>query len=464
MNALDRLEDFELQYKTHKSTNSKTIKKEETINNKACVFCDSTEDIELAHKIVSPIYMTFFSPKDYLCKECSKAYKSPDLSTIEADEIQIDAELQQCREKLIQYKEKVEQEEKEKANKLKEQQEFKMPIIESPQAFKQQLDEYVIGQEETKKILSVAIYIHCKKVELNSTDFEKTNILLIGNTGVGKTYLIKTISKLLDVPFVSIPSTQITKTGWSGVNISAIIRQLIIRADYNIEKAKRGIIYIDEIDKLGNRHEATNGSLPNLDTQSDLLTFIEGTEVILNTDVRTSFLNTNKEPLLPDTFDTTNVLFICGGSFAEMLKKKQKTEKKIGFGSNLVDETANPLQNITVSDLEEAGLITELIGRLQIRCVLDALDKEAYKKIILNAKNSVYNQWKDFLQKDNIKLTITDGAIDLIAEKCEDLKVGARGIKSIIDKILYNELFNITKETKSINITKKMIERITKLL
>ena len=352
--------------------------------------------------------------------------------------------------------------------------------IKSPQDIKSKLDEYVIGQESAKKLVSVAIYIHLQKMKNPNISLEKSNILLIGNTGCGKTYIVKTIAKLLDVPLMIIPATQISKTGWKGINISNIISSLISKANFDLDKAKRSIIYIDEIDKLGNIVDSNYGNRPSIDVQSDLLTFIEGTTVYFQSEQTVELLklfdsisisneysqeNRNKRTAfynsLQTGFDTSNILFITGGAFFQLTKDmKKKNNTSIGFTSDpIIDDKEDILQQVTTKDLISAGLLPELVGRLQIRCVLYKLDVESFKNIILKSKDSVYLQWKDYLAANNIDLEITDDAIESITKKSDELDLGARGIKSIIDNIMYNLLYDLDlNSTKKIVIDKNMID------
>ena len=406
-----------------------------------CVRCKSTKYLTLVDNAdIPPRAKLQYESSDYLCKYCINELKS-----------KYDKPIFHSYETSVPVVHSTDTPTKKKSTKK----------IITPQEFKKQLDEYVIGQDKAKKILSVVIYNHLTKMNNRNVanNIDKTNVLLLGPTGCGKTYLLQTMANIVNLPLLIIPSTQISKTGWKGVNLEHIAKQLIDKAK-TVEEAKFGIIYIDEVDKLCNLSKSSDGNAPNLDTQSDLLTFIEGTDVIFTKD------SGSKE--YPSSFNTSNVLIICGGAFdmiqQEKKKEIQKKSHQIGFSlsneEEEKDENTNLLANITTDDIIKAGLMPELVGRLQVRCIMDKLDIETYKNILLNSKNSVVKQYEKLLELNGIKLSFSEESIDSIVEKAIKIDLGARSLKSIVDKVMFNVMFNIQPEEKNLIITKEMVDDI----
>lgn len=337
----------------------------------------------------------------------------------------------------------------------------------SPMALKNKLDEYIIGQEDAKKTLSVAVYNHYKRLisdglnninktssnipaELTDVEIEKSNILLIGPTGCGKTLLAQTLARTLDVPFAIADATTLTEAGYVGEDVENIILRLIQAADYNVKKAECGIIYVDEIDKISRTTDNVSISrdVSGEGVQQALLKILEGT--ICNVPPKGGRKHPEEEYI---KVDTKNILFICGGAFSDLDKivKERVGKKVLGFNTEN-DETSakqNILHELQSEDLIKFGLIPEFIGRLPAISILDNLTKEDLKNVLLSTKNALIKQYAKLLAMDNIKLTITDDAIDEIAEHALKMKTGARALRSTLEKLMLDIMYS-TPENKNI--------------
>jgi ATP-dependent Clp protease ATP-binding subunit ClpX len=320
--------------------------------------------------------------------------------------------------------------------------------IQKPKSIKEYLDQYVIGQDDAKKVLAVAVYNHYKRLNQTETkdevEIEKSNIIMVGQTGTGKTLLAKTIAKLLNVPFTIVDATIFTEAGYVGEDVESIISRLLQVCDYDISAAEKGIVFIDEIDKISRK-----GDNPSLTrdikegTQQSLLKLIEGTEVLVPPN------GGRKHPeqkLLK--VDTKNILFICGGSFdgiEKVIAKRLKTST-VGFKKNKDDEDIdreNLLQYITQQDTKSFGLIPELVGRLPVLTYLEPLDKATLKQILVQPKNSLVKQYKKLFSIENIELIIDDEALDFMVDKAMEYKLGARGLRSIFEAIVNDAMFEL---------------------
>lgn len=351
----------------------------------------------------------------------------------------------------------------------KEQEEFKEENFDinliKPKDMKAKLDEYVIGQDTAKKVLSVAVYNHYKRILLNNEDndveIQKSNVLLVGPTGSGKTLLAQTLAKVLNVPLAIADATTITEAGYVGEDVENVLLKLIKAADYDIELAEKGIIYIDEIDKIARKSESTSitRDVSGEGVQQALLKMIEGT--VSNVPPQGGRKHPQQDML---EIDTTNILFIVGGAFAgiESRIKERLNIKKIGFGIDedtyeLDDETI--YDNILPSDLKKFGIIPELIGRLPVITALNSLNKEALIKILVEPKNALLKQYAKYFEFEGIKLTFTKGAIEEIAELALKRKIGARGLRSIVEHVMLDIMYETpSKENvKEVKITKDMI-------
>ena len=343
--------------------------------------------------------------------------------------------------------------------------------IPSPKEIKKVLDDYVIGQDEAKKILSVAVYNHYKRInheektknKEDEVEIQKSNILLLGPTGCGKTLLASTLARILNVPFAIADATTLTEAGYVGEDVENILLKLIQAADGDIEKAEKGIIYIDEIDKITRKSEnpSITRDVSGEGVQQALLKIVEGT--IASVPPQGGRKHPHQEMI---QIDTSNILFICGGAFEglENIIRDRTGKKTIGFGtsiqSNKEIDKYKIFEELLPQDLLKFGLIPEFIGRLPIVATLKELDKEALKKIVVEPKNALVKQYKKLLEIDGVELEFKDDAIEAIVNKAIELKTGARGLRSIIEGIMTDIMFEIPsndKITKCI-ITKETVE------
>jgi len=329
-----------------------------------------------------------------------------------------------------------------------------------PKEIKAHLDDYVIGQEEAKKLLSVAVYNHYKRLmqkedDVDGIDIEKSNILLVGETGTGKTLLAKTIAKILHVPFCVADATVFTEAGYVGEDVESIITRLLQASNYNVEATERGIVFIDEIDKISRK-----GDNPSITRDIK-----EGTQQALLKLLEDSIINVAPEGgrKHPDAkmvqVNTKNILFICGGAFDGITRKiaNRLQTQVIGYRSAEKEEVdeENLLQYITPQDIKSFGLIPELIGRLPVLSYLDPLSKEALKRILTEPKNSIIKQYVKLFEIDDIKLSFDKGVFDFIVEKAMEYKLGARGLRSICEAIMLDAMYELPsdKEQKEYKVT-----------
>ncbi len=322
--------------------------------------------------------------------------------------------------------------------------------IPPPHKIKAQLDDYVIGQEHAKKVISVAVYNHYKRVATGTMDdieIEKSNMLMIGPTGCGKTYLVKTLARLLDVPLAIADATSLTEAGYIGDDIESVISKLLAAADNDAEKAERGIVFIDEIDKIAKKKNTTSRDVSGESVQQGMLRLLEGADVEVPVGAN------SKNAMVPlATINTRNILFICGGAFPdleEIIKQRLKKQTSIGFNAELkdkFDKEKNILRQVTVEDLKKFGMIPEFIGRLPIIYTLAALDKEMMVKILKEPKNAILKQYQKLLELDEVKLEFDDGALEAIAEKAMEKDTGARALRAIIEEFMLDIMYEIPKD------------------
>ena len=353
-----------------------------------------------------------------------------------------------------------------KKKKLKKEKEPVLDIknIPPPHKIKAQLDDYVIGQEHAKKVISVAVYNHYKRVATGTMDeieIEKSNMLMIGPTGCGKTYLVKTLARLLDVPLAIADATSLTEAGYIGDDIESVVSKLLAAADNDVEKAERGIVFIDEIDKIAKKKNTTSRDVSGESVQQGMLRLLEGADVEVPVGAN------SKNAMVPlATINTRNILFICGGAFPdleEIIKQRLKKQTSIGFNAELkdkFDKEKNIISKVTVEDLKKFGMIPEFIGRLPIIYTLQALDKPMLVKILREPKNAILKQYQKLLELDEVKLEFDDGALEAIAEKAMKKDTGARALRAIIEEFMLDIMYEIPKDDNigRVIITREYIE------
>ena len=353
--------------------------------------------------------------------------------------------------------------------KAKEQEKEKEPVfniknIPAPHKIKASLDEYVIGQEKAKKIISVAVYNHYKRVATNTMDdieIEKSNILMIGPTGSGKTYLVKTLARLLDVPLAIADATSLTEAGYIGDDIESVVSKLLAAADNDVERAEKGIIFIDEIDKIAKKKNTTSRDVSGESVQQGMLKLLEGSEVEVPVGAN------SKNAMVPlATVNTKNILFICGGAFPDLedvIKQRLTKQSSMGFGGELkdkYDKDPDILSKVTVEDLRAFGMIPEFLGRLPIVCTLQGLTKEMLIRILKEPKNAILKQYHKLLALDEVDLEFDDGALEAIADKAMKKDTGARALRAIIEDFMLDIMYEIPKDDNigRVTITKDYIE------
>lgn len=336
--------------------------------------------------------------------------------------------------------------------------------IPAPHLIKAQLDDFVVGQEYAKKVISVAVYNHYKRVGADSGDgveIEKSNMLMIGPTGSGKTYLVKTLAKLLNVPLAITDATSLTEAGYIGDDVESVVSKLLAAADNDVERAEHGIIFIDEIDKIAKKKSTNNRDVSGESVQQGMLKLLEGSEVEVPVGA------TNKNAMVPlTTVNTRDILFICGGAFPDLekiIKARLNKKSSIGFSADLkdkYDDDPNILEKVTVEDLREFGLIPEFIGRLPIVFTLQGLTKDFLIKILTEPKNAILRQYKKLLAMDEVKLDFDEGALEAIAERALEKKTGARALRAIIEEFMLDIMYQIPKDENigCVTITRDYIE------
>lgn len=343
------------------------------------------------------------------------------------------------------------------------------PIIElkdipAPHVIKEKLDEYVIGQDQAKKILSVAVYNHYKRVATDTMDeieIEKSNVLMIGPTGSGKTYLVKTLAKILQVPLAITDATSLTEAGYIGDDIESVVSKLLAAADNDVDKAEQGIIFIDEIDKIAKKHNHGSRDVNGESVQQGMLKLLEGANVEVPVGA------SSKNAMVPmTTINTRNILFICGGAFPdldEIVKQRLRKKTSIGYGAELKDKFDHDkdiLSKVTIEDLKKFGMIPEFLGRLPIICTLKGLSEEMLVRILKEPRNAILKQYEKLLELDEVKLEFNNEALEAIAKKAMEKDTGARALRAIIEELMLDIMYEIPKDDNigRVTITKEYIE------
>lgn len=354
---------------------------------------------------------------------------------------------------------------KKKKPKEKEEPIIDITKIPAPHKIKASLDEYVVGQEQAKKVMSVAVYNHYKRISSDQKDdieIEKSNMLMIGPTGCGKTYLVKTLAKLLDVPLAITDATSLTEAGYIGDDIESVVSKLLAAADNDVERAEHGIIFIDEIDKIAKKRNTNQRDVSGESVQQGMLKLLEGAEVEVPVGA------SSKNAMVPmTTVNTKNILFICGGAFPdleEIIKERLNKQASIGFGAKLKDEydkDENILSKVTVEDVRKFGMIPEFLGRLPIMFTLDALTEDALVRILREPKNAILKQYEKLLAMDEVKLQFDEEALHAIAKIAKEKKVGARALRAVIEEFMLDIMYEIPKDDNigMVTITREYVEK-----
>ena len=340
---------------------------------------------------------------------------------------------------------------------------FDIRNLKPPHVIKAELDEYVIGQEKAKKVMSVAVYNHYKRVYDKMEDgieLEKSNMLMLGPTGSGKTYLVKTLAKLLNVPLAITDATSLTEAGYIGDDVESVLSKLLAAADNDVERAEKGIVFIDEIDKIAKKKNAHSRDVSGESVQQGLLKLLEGAQVEVPVGAG------SKNAMVPmTTMDTTNILFICGGAFPDLesiVKQRLTKQSAIGFSGELkdrFDDDKELLAKATAADLREYGMIPEFIGRLPVLFALSPLNKEMLIQVLREPKNAILKQYKKLLAMDEVDLVFDEGALEAIAEKALEKDTGARALRAIIEDLMLDIMYEIPKDDSigRVTITKDYI-------
>ncbi len=341
---------------------------------------------------------------------------------------------------------------------------FDIRSIPAPHKIKESLDEHVVGQEHAKKVMAVAVYNHYKRVASDSADgveIEKSNMLMVGPTGSGKTYMVKTLARLLDVPLAIADATSLTEAGYIGDDIESVVSKLLAAADNDVERAEHGIIFIDEIDKIAKKRNTNQRDVSGESVQQGMLKLLEGAEIEVPVGAN------SKNAMVPlATVNTRNILFICGGAFPDLeniIKERLNKQSAMGFHADLkdkYDKEENILRHVEVEDIRKYGMIPEFLGRLPVVFALDALSEDMLVRILTEPKNAIVKQYQKLLGMDEVKLEFEDGALRAIAKKAKEKEIGARALRAIIEEFMLDIMYEIPKDDNigMVTITRAYIE------
>lgn len=346
----------------------------------------------------------------------------------------------------------------------KKKPELNIRDIPAPHKIKASLDEYVVGQERAKKVMSVAVYNHYKRVAADDQDgveIEKSNMLMLGPTGSGKTYLVRTLARLLDVPLAIADATSLTEAGYIGDDIESVVSKLLTAADNDVDRAEHGIIFIDEIDKIAKKRNTHQRDVSGESVQQGLLKLLEGSQVEVPVGAN------SKNAMVPMvTVDTKDILFICGGAFPDLedvIKERLNEHSAMGFRADLKDKydgEENLIRQVEVEDIRKYGMIPEFLGRMPVVFTLDALTEDMMVEILRAPKNAIIRQYQKLLSMDEVKLDFEDAALRAIAQKARKKKVGARALRAILEEIMLDIMYEIPKDDNigRVTITKAYVE------
>ncbi len=411
---------------------------------KICYMCRRTES--KAGKMIS------MAGNIYICPDClQKTMDSINNSNINYEDMMKNMPFGMDMSNLTNFEiPKSQQIKKKSPEKKVELKPIDLKTIPAPHEIKQRLDEYVVGQEYAKKVMSVAVYNHYKRVATNTMDeieIEKSNMLMIGPTGSGKTFLVKTLAKLLDVPLAIADATSLTEAGYIGDDIESVVSKLLAAADNDVEKAERGIIFIDEIDKIAKKKETRSRDVSGESVQQGMLKLLEGS------DVEVPVGASSKNAMVPlTTVNTRNILFICGGAFPDLedvIKERLNKQASMGFVADLkdkYDDDPDILSKVTIEDLKTFGMIPEFIGRLPIIFTLKSLTKDMLVSVLKEPKNAILKQYQKLLALDEVELKFDDSALEAIAEKALEKKTGARALRSIIEEFMLDIMYQVPRD------------------
>ncbi|MDO5410453.1 MAG: ATP-dependent Clp protease ATP-binding subunit ClpX [Lachnospiraceae bacterium] len=355
---------------------------------------------------------------------------------------------------------------KSEEEKQKERENFDVRSIPAPHQIKQQLDEYVVGQEAAKKAISVAVYNHYKRVFADNSDgveIEKSNLLVLGPTGSGKTYLVKTLARLLDVPLAIADATSLTEAGYIGDDIESVISKLLAAADNDVDRAEHGIVFIDEIDKIAKKKNTNSRDVSGESVQQELLKMLEGSKIEVPVG------GSSKNMMVPTTtVDTNNILFICGGAFPELeriIRERLMKNNSVGFGAELYEADTKTegeiLSKVTIEDLRSFGMIPEFLGRLPVVVTLDSLSEDFLVRILTEPKNAIVKQYKKLLAMDEVNLIFEEDALRVIARRALEKKTGARALRAVLEEFMQDIMYEIPKDSNigQVTITADYLEK-----